>query len=74
MDNSPKAVDKFEVIDEEISIQKDNRDDENIAAVEGSISSRKKAKLYEEFEKLDDEMSISKLVYSEQLHQGKNSI
>jgi hypothetical protein len=31
MDNSPKAVDKFEVIDEEISIQKDNRDDENIA-------------------------------------------
>ena len=40
----------------------------------GSISSRKKAKLYEEFEKLDDEMSISKLVYSEQLHQGKNSI
>jgi hypothetical protein len=74
MDNSPKIVDEFEVIDEEISIQKDNRDDENIAAVVGSISSRKKAKLYEEFEKLDDEMSISKLVYSEQLHQGKNSI
>ena len=68
------TVDDFEFIDDDVSIltvRRGDRQRDDIGVVR-LASSRKKAR--REFEKVDDEMSISKgskLDYTDQIHPGK---